>query len=98
MNDVSSNQERSSERRALMIFSRWWVYVTIIVGVTGIFLEFCDHEFSDSFYQLSVYFLLPSAIIRNLIRVYIKIEHKNFDQLLLLIVPVLIFLFLIIYP
>ena len=39
MNDVSSNQECSSERRALMIFSRWWVYVTITVGV-GIFLEF----------------------------------------------------------
>lgn len=82
-----------SEKEALLFFNRFWIYLVVGCGGVVFILDTLGLDV-DNWYKVICYMLIPAPVLRNLLRVSHKVRDKNWAEVGLLTVPVVVFLIL----
>ena len=79
------------ELSILLSFNNFWIYAIIAISLTAVGVEAAGFIAAEDLYKLACVSLLPSALLRNILRSYYQFTEKSFKSVIILLMPVVCF-------
>lgn len=88
--------ELGLENRLLQKFNNLWLYLCLVVGFAGVLVEPFQEIEADLLMKVACFLLIVAPVLRNFIRVYLKLQTRTYKDVFMLSIPIVMFIILVI--